>query len=67
MATQQQRAPSGAPEHLTQTLKASVTESPTKQEVAVDAALIFAGIAEIISPPVAIGGLALNRLVHHAK
>jgi hypothetical protein len=67
MATAQLPAPAVASEHLSQTVQASVMEPPTKQEVVLDAALVVAGVAEFVSPPVAVAGFALNRLVHHAK
>jgi hypothetical protein len=57
----------GASEHVGHTVQATVTEPPTRAEVALDAALLAAAVAEIVSPPLAIAGMALNRLVHVAK
>jgi len=57
----------GATGHVGHTMQATVTERPGRAEVAFDAALIAGGIMELVSPPVAIAGIALNRLVHVAK
>jgi len=53
--------------HVARTAEATVTEKPSRQEVIVDVALLAAGALEAISPPAAIVGIALNRLVHVAK
>lgn len=56
-----------ASEHVTQTAEATVTEPPGRQELIWDAALLAAGALEAISPPAALVGIAVNRLVHVAK
>jgi hypothetical protein len=56
-----------ASEHVGHTVQATVTEPPGRVEMALDAALLAAAVAEFVSPPVAIAGMALNRLVHVAK
>jgi len=53
--------------HVTHTAEATITEKPSRQEVIFDAALIAAGALEAISPPAALVGIAVNRLVHVAK
>jgi len=55
------------PGHIGGTIEGMVTEPPSRQEVWMDAALVAAGIAELVSPPVAIAGIALNRLVRAAR
>jgi hypothetical protein len=52
---------------VTQTIEATVTEKPGRPEVIWDAALLAAGALEAISPPAALVGIAVNRLVHVAK
>jgi hypothetical protein len=67
-ATKQPRgALDGASEHVGHTVQATVTERPSRAEMALDAAMLAAAVAEWVSPPVAIAGMALNRLVHVAK
>jgi hypothetical protein len=56
-----------ASDHVTQTVEATVTEKPSRQEVIWDVALVAAGAVEAISPPAALVGIAVNRLVHVAK
>ena len=56
-----------ASDHVTRTVEATVTEPPGRQELIWDAALLAAGALEAISPPVALVGIAVNRLVHVAK
>lgn len=56
-----------ASDRITHTIEASVTEKPIRQEVILDVAIVAAGVLEVISPPAAIAGIALNRLVHVAK
>lgn len=50
-----------------QTLEATVTRPPGWQELAWDAVLVGATVVEAVSPPVAIAGAALNRLIHAAR
>ena len=66
-AKQPRGALGGASEHVGHTVQATVTEPPSRAEMALDAALVAAAVAEYVSPPVAIVGMALNRLVHVAK
>jgi hypothetical protein len=56
-----------ASERVGQTMQASVTEPPGKPELALDAAMLAATVVGAVSPPVALAGMALNRLVHVAK
>jgi len=49
------------------TLDATVAEKPRMPEMAFDLALLEAGALEAISPPAAIAGIIVNRLVHVAK
>lgn len=53
--------------HVGRTLEASLTERPTWPELAWDAMLVAATLAEALSPPAAIAGAALNRLIHAAR
>jgi predicted Zn-dependent protease len=53
--------------HVTQTAEATVTEKPSRGEVILDVALLAAGALEAISPPAAVVGIAVNRLVRVAK
>jgi hypothetical protein len=53
--------------HVAQTVEATVTAKPTRGEVVLDVALIAAGVLEAISPPAAVVGIAVNRLVRVAK
>jgi hypothetical protein len=53
--------------YITQTVEATVTEKPSRQEVVFGMALLAAGALEAISPPAALAGIAVNRLVHVAK
>ena len=55
------------PSHVGQTIEASVTEPPKRAEWMLDVALVGAVALEVVSPPVAIAGLALNRIAHVAK
>ena len=50
-----------------QTLETSVTQPPGWQEIAWDAALLGATVVEAVSPPVAIAGMALNRVIHAVR
>jgi len=54
-------------DHVTNTVEASVTEKPGRQEMIVDVALVAAWALEAISPPAALAGIAVNRLLHVAK
>jgi hypothetical protein len=56
-----------APRHITKTLDATVTEKPSRPEMAFDLLLVTAAALEAISPPAAIAGMVLNRVVHAAK
>ena len=56
-----------ASDHVTHTIEASVTEKPSRQELIWDLALLGAGALGAISPPAAIAGIAVNRLLHVAK
>jgi len=56
-----------APGHVVKTLDATVTEKPSRPEMAFDLALLAAGALEAISPPAAVAGIIVNRLVHVAK
>ena len=56
-----------ASDHVTHTIEATVTEKPSRQEVIWDVALLGAGMLEAISPPAALVGIAVNRLLHVAK
>jgi hypothetical protein len=49
------------------TLEASVTEPPSRPELIWDAVLVGATLVEAVSPPAAIAGVALNRLIHAAR
>ncbi len=53
--------------HVTQTVEATVTEKPSRQEVIVDLAFLAAGALEAISPPAVVVGIAVNRLARVAK
>jgi hypothetical protein len=53
--------------HVARTAEATVTEKPSRQEVIWDLALLGAGALEAISPPAALAGIAVNRLLHAAK
>jgi hypothetical protein len=53
--------------HVTRTVEATVTEKPSRQEVIWDAALLGGGALGAISPPAALVGIAVNRLLHVAK
>ena len=53
--------------HVAHTIEATVTEKPSRQEMILDLALLAAGALEAISPPAAVAGIAVNRLVHVAK
>ena len=53
--------------HVARTAEATVTEKPSRQEVIWDLALLGAGALEAISPPAALAGIAVNRLLHVAK
>jgi hypothetical protein len=53
--------------HVTQTIEATVTERPSRPELIWDLALLGAGALEAISPPAALAGIAVNRLLHAAK
>ena len=70
-STSQRKRANGAPkeasDHVTQTIEATVTEPPCRQEMIWDVALLAAGALEAISPPAALVGIAVNRLVHVAK
>jgi hypothetical protein len=57
----------GASDHVGHTVQATVTEPPSRPEVVLDAVLLAAAVAELVSPTLAIAGMALNRLVHVAK
>lgn len=73
MATSTQRKQQGnrvlkeASGHATYTAEATLTEMPSRQEVIWDVALLGAGALEAISPPAALLGIAVNRLLHVAK
>jgi hypothetical protein len=56
-----------ASDHVTHTIEASVTEKPSRQELIWDLALLGAGALEAISPPAALAGIAVNRLLHVAR
>jgi hypothetical protein len=49
------------------TLEATVTDPPGWRELTWDAVLIGAALVEAVSPPAAIAGAALNRLIHAAR
>jgi hypothetical protein len=53
--------------HVGHTLEATVTQRPGWQELAWDAVLVGATLVEAVSPPVAVAGIALNRLIHTAR
>jgi hypothetical protein len=53
--------------HAGRTLEASLTQRPSWPELAWDAMLVGATLAEAVSPPAAIAGAALNRLIHTAR
>ena len=53
--------------HVGRTLEATVTQPPRWQELAWDAVLVGAAVVEAVSPPIAIAGVALNRLIHSAR
>jgi hypothetical protein len=69
--SQRKRQANGAPmeasDHVTRTVEATVTEPPSRQEVIWDAALLAAAALEAVSPPAALVGIAVNRVVHVAK
>jgi hypothetical protein len=69
--SQRKKQPNGvlkeASDRVTHTVEAAVTEKPGRQEVILDVALLAAGALEAISPPVALAGIAVNRLLHVAK
>jgi hypothetical protein len=56
-----------APGRIVKTLDATVTEKPSRSEVVFDVALLAAGTLEAISPPAALAGVVVNRLIHVAK
>lgn len=56
-----------APGRVTRAVEATVTEKPSRQEVIWDVALLGASTLEAISPPAALVGIAVNRLLHVAK
>lgn len=53
--------------HVGQTVEATVTEKPSRQELILDLTFLAAGALEAISPPAAVAGIAVNRLVRVAK
>ena len=53
-----------ASDQVTHAIEASVTERPGRQEMVFDVALLAAGALEVISPPAALVGVLVNRLVH---
>lgn len=53
--------------HVGHTLEASVTQPPGWQELAWNGVLVGAALVEAVSPPVAIAGAVLNRLIHAAR
>jgi hypothetical protein len=55
------------PRHVGETIEASVTAPPSRAETALDVALIGAALLEVVSPPVAAAGIALNRIAHVAR
>ena len=55
------------PRRVGRTVEATVTEPPNRAETALDVALIGAAVLELLSPPLALAGIALNRIVHVAK
>ena len=55
------------PARVGQTVEATVTEPPSRAETALDVALVGAAVLEVVSPPVALVGIALNRIAHVAR
>lgn len=55
------------PRHVAQTVEATVNEPPKRAETALDVVLIGAAVLEVVSPPVALAGIALNRIAHVAR
>lgn len=66
MATKNDRARSAVGD-VGRTLEATVTQPPSWRELAWDGVLVGAVVVEAVSPPVAIAGAALNRLIHAAR
>ena len=61
---QQQNGLRDVPRHVGQTVEASITEPPSRAETVLDVALVGAAVLEVVSPPVALAGIALNRIAH---
>jgi len=55
------------PRRVGRTVEATVTEPPSRSETALDVALIGAAVLEVVSPPLALAGIALNRIAHVAR
>ena len=53
--------------HVGRTLEATLSQRPGWPEVAWDAVLVGAALMEAVSPPAAIAGAVLNRLLHAAR
>jgi len=64
---EQQNVLKDVPSHVGQTVEATVTERPSRAETVLDVVLIAAAVLEVVSPPVAIAGIALNRIAHVAR
>jgi hypothetical protein len=64
---EQQDGLKAVPRHVGQTVEATVTKPPSRAETVLDVALIGAAVLEVVSPPVAIAGIALNRIAHAAR
>jgi|GEM_PF-4267770 len=52
------------PRQIGQTVEASMTKPPSRTETALDVALIGATLLEVVNPPIALAGIALNRIAH---
>jgi hypothetical protein len=53
--------------HVGHTLEATVTQPPGWQELAWDAVLVGGALVEAVSPPAAVAGAVVNRLIHAAR
>jgi hypothetical protein len=49
------------------TLEGTITQRPDWPELAWDAVLVGATLVEVVTPPVAVAGAVLNRLIHAAR
>ena len=53
--------------HVGRTIEATFMRRPSWQELAWDAVLAGAALMETVSPPAAVAGAAVNRLIHAAR